>query len=119
MRGRALAVCGGGVRGQIQRTWRALPSSYAARPDSDAGTPVSHQAPDSVQVGVVHAADHDRGPLLGARCLARAAYAARSSVEVAVGDLLDVAAQRAGVRGEVDVHARRRRPGRGSRRAGC
>ena len=33
-----------------QRCWRALPSSYSGRPESDDGTPTSHQAPDSVQV---------------------------------------------------------------------
>ena len=54
-----------GGRPQVQRTWRALPSSYAACPDSEAGVPVSHQAPDSVQRGLRHPAHHDGRTLLG------------------------------------------------------
>ena len=104
---------------QIQRTWRALPSSYAARPDSDAGVPVSHQAPDSVQADCATRQTTTAGRCSATAAARAAAYAARSAVEVAVRDLLDVAAERPGVRGEVDGERRPRHPGRGSRRAGC
>ena len=105
---------------QTQRTWRALPSSYAAWPDSDAGVPVSHQAPDSVQVGLGDPADHDRRPLLGDRRRARGGVGRPEAVD---GHRRRPSStwqpSERGVRGEVDGAARRPRPGRGSRRAGC